>query len=177
LLDHDPGAPIGALMQAPLVLPESVHVLEALRRMQSEHREMVLVSDEFGGIAGIVTVEDLVEELVGEIFDEFDRDVFGAHRVDEDRVEVAGRYPVHDLVDLGVELPPAHGAYATVAGLVMSELGRIARPDDAVDVAGWRITVLDARGAVIRRVRLERIPGGAADRPADEDGRAAEDGD
>lgn len=163
LLGQNPRSPIGALTQPALVLPETVRVLEALRRMQAEHREMALVSDEYGGIAGIVTVEDLVEELVGEIFDEFDRDVLAVERVGEDDMEVVGRYPVHDLVNLGVELPEGHGEYATVGGLIMSELGRIARVGDTVEVAGWRITVLDARAAVIRHVRLERIRGGEAD--------------
>jgi len=157
LLTQSPTTPVGACAQPPLVLPETVRVLEALRRMQSERHELVLVSDEFGGIAGIVTVEDLVEELVGEIFDEFDRDVLGSRRIDADHIEVVGRYPVHDLADLGVELPAARGEYATVAGLIMSELGRIARTGDELEVAGWHLTVLDARGAVIRRVRLERM--------------------
>ncbi|MDA0364726.1 MAG: hemolysin family protein [Chloroflexi bacterium] len=174
LLGQNAQSAIAALTQPALVLPETVRVLEALRRMQAEHREMALVSDEHGGIAGIVTVEDLVEELVGEIFDEFDRDVLAADRRGEDELEVVGRYPVHDLVDLGIELPEGHGEYATVGGLIMSELGRIARVGDAVEVAGWRISVLDARAAVIRRVRLERIRGGEADPPRADDQEDAE---
>ncbi|MBM3140440.1 MAG: HlyC/CorC family transporter [Chloroflexi bacterium] len=141
-----------------LVLPETVPVLEALRRMQRERQQMLLVADEFGGIEGIVTVEDLVEELVGEIFDEYDRDLLGVRRQPDGSVEVVGRYPVHDLPQLGVELPAGRGQYSTVAGLVMSELGRLARAGDELEVEGWRLTVLDARGATVRRVRLERSP-------------------
>ncbi len=154
LLAADPASPLHEHVREAPIFPETVRVLEALRRMQAAHQQMAVVADEFGGIDGMVTVEDLVEELVGEIFDEYDRDVVSAQRRDDGSIELLGRYPVHDLPDLGVELPSPHGAYSTVAGLVMTELGRIAAVGDFVDVDGWRVTVLDARGAVVRRVRF-----------------------
>jgi putative hemolysin len=163
LVAADPATPVTAHVREALVLPETVRVLEALRRMQHEHEQMALIADEFGGIEGMVTVEDLVEELVGEIFDEYDRDVVGAQRNADGTVDVLGRYPVHDLPDVGVELPAPRGQYSTVAGLMMSELGRLARVDDAVEVAGWRLRVLDVRGAVIRRVRISPAEPGEGD--------------
>lgn len=97
-----------------LVLPESMGVLDALRRLQARRQQLALVVDEYGGTAGIVTVEDLLEELVGEIYDEFDRDTSGVRRQPDGSLLLPGSFPIHDLGDLGVWLP--EGPYATVAG-------------------------------------------------------------
>jgi putative hemolysin len=117
-----------------LVLPESMGVLEALRRLQAKRQQLALVVDEYGGTAGIVTVEDLLEELVGEIYDEFDQDIGGVHRQPDDSLVLPGAFPIHDLGDLGVWLP--EGPYATVAGLVLQRLGRVPSGGEAVEVAG-----------------------------------------
>ncbi len=97
-----------------LFIPESAKVLDSLRRLQEERQQLAVVVDEHGGGAGIVTLEDLLEELVGEIYDETDRDVAGVQREADGSLVLAGHFPIHDLGDLGVELP--EGDYATVAG-------------------------------------------------------------
>jgi len=128
-----------------------------LRQLQLNRQSLALVVNEYGGTDGIVTVEDLVEELVGEIYDEADRDVQAAERQPDGSVIVPGSFPMHDLVDIGVDLPE-NGAYSTVAGLVLDRLGHLPKPGEAVVVAGWRIEVLAVDRRAIRRVRLRPEP-------------------
>ncbi|WP_108666215.1 hemolysin family protein [Euzebya rosea] len=135
-----------------LVLPESVGCLDALHRMQEERQQMVVVIDEHGGTAGIVTVEDLLEELVGEIWDEADPDVRGVEIDPDGSMLLEGSYPVHDLVDIDVDLP--RGDYTTIGGLVLAELHRIPERGDRVRVGSWDIEVVDATTRRVERVRL-----------------------
>jgi putative hemolysin len=104
--------------------PETAGVLNVLHEMQVRRLQLALVVDEHGAAAGIITVEDLLEELVGEIYDETDRDVIGARREADGSLVLPGRFPVHDLQDVGVHGMP-EGPYATVAGLVLDVLGRV----------------------------------------------------
>jgi putative hemolysin len=146
-----------------LALPESVGVLEALRRMQRERQQLAIVLNEYGGTEGIVTIEDLLEELVGEIYDEFDRDVAGARHEPDGALVLPGSFPVHDLPDLGVDLP--EGPYVTVAGLVLERLGRLPTPGETVDVDGWSLEVLEVARNAIQRLRLRPRSEPAADGP------------
>jgi putative hemolysin len=143
-----------------MALPESVAVLPALRRMQRDRQPLAIVINEYGGTEGIVTVEDLLEELVGELYDEFDRDI-GAVRYEPDgSLVLPGTFPVHDLPDLGVDLP--EGRYATVAGLVMDRLGRIPGGGETVTVGDWSLDVLEVDRRTVERVRLRPAPRGGA---------------
>jgi putative hemolysin len=135
-----------------LALPESVGVLEALRRMQRERQQLAIVLNEYGGTEGIVTIEDLLEELVGEIYDEFDRDVAGVRHEPDGALVLPGSFPVHDLPDLGVDLP--EGPYVTVAGLVLDRLGRLPAAGETVQVDGWLLEVLEVSRNAIQRLRL-----------------------
>ncbi|GAA3673580.1 putative hemolysin [Lentzea atacamensis] len=148
------------VVRVPMVLPDSLRVTDALRRMKAEHEQMALVVDEHGAVDGIVTLEDLLEEIVGEIYDETDSDVVAVRTEPDGSIELPGTFPVHDLVDVGVELrdaPP--GPYATIAGLVLVLLGRIPEePGDVVHVSGWRIEVLEVEHHAITLVRLKSQP-------------------
>jgi putative hemolysin len=150
------GGAVADVARPALMLPESLRVSDAMRRMRLEREQLALVVDERGAVDGIVTLEDLIEEVVGEIYDETDRDVVGARRDPDGSVVLPGLFPVHDLTDVGVhlgELPP--GEYATVAGLVLAVLGRI--PTASGDVArlpGWSAEVLAVDRRAITRVRL-----------------------
>jgi putative hemolysin len=145
-----------------LALPESLGVLEALRRLQASRGQLAIVINEYGGTEGIITVEDLLEELVGEIYDEFDPDFRRVQYRPDGSIVVPGSFPVHDLPDLGVSLP--EGDYATVAGLILERLGRIPEEGDAVEVDRWRLEVLGMDHNAITRVRL--FPLGGETRPA-----------
>jgi putative hemolysin len=139
-----------------LLLPESLGCLDALRRMQAERQQMAIVLSEHGGTEGIVTVEDLLEELVGEIWDEADRDVQAVRTLPDGAVSVPGRFPIHDLPDLGIDIgvEPRPGAYTTVAGLLLTLLGHVPRPGEEVTVGGWTLRVQAASTRSITRVRI-----------------------
>lgn len=143
---------VGEHARPPLVLPDSVGVLDALRRLQTERGQLALVVDEHGTISGIITVEDLLEEIVGEIYDEFDRDLQPIALQADGSVVLPGSFPVHDLPDVGIVVPP--GDYATVAGVVLYHLGRIPTSGDQVLVPNYRAEVLEMDGLTIERVRL-----------------------
>jgi putative hemolysin len=141
-------------------LPETNHVLRTLQAMRKNGQHIGLVVDEYGGTAGIVTLEDLVEELVGEIYDEFDAGV----REHEDTVLRSGEAVLVDggLIiqevpeETGLTIPEGH--YETVGGFVMDRLGRVARPGDAVQVDGCRLEVLAVDRSRVERVRITRLP-------------------
>jgi len=152
LVDSDV-ATVGELTQPASALPETAKVLDALRTMQAGHHQMAIVVNEHGGTEGIVTVEDLLEELVGEIYDETDQDVLRVRHEPDGAMVLPGRFPIHDLVDIDVLLPA--GPYSTVAGLVLDRLGRIPeQPGDSVVVDGWRLEVVAVDGRAITEVRL-----------------------
>jgi putative hemolysin len=151
--------PVASRVRPVVALPESMTVLDALRRFQAEREQLAIVLNEYGGTEGIVTLEDLLEELVGEIYDEFDPDSHGIHRQPDGSLVLPGSFPVHDLADLGISLP--EGDYATLAGLVLDRMGRIPGKGEAVEVDGWRLEVLDVENHAITRVRLVPLPDSA----------------
>jgi putative hemolysin len=143
------------------VFPDSARALTTLRELQSGRSQMALVVDEHGGAAGIMTMEDLVEELVGEIYDETDPDLATVRREPDGTILLPGRFPIHDLPDIGVELP--EGDYTTVAGLVLDRLGRIPSAGDEVTIDVWRLSVRTMRGRAVTELSLSPIVEPAAD--------------
>jgi putative hemolysin len=134
--------------------PETAGVLDVLHEMQVRRLQLALVVDEHGAAAGIVTIEDMLEELVGEIYDETDRDVVRVRSEPDGSLVLPGRFPVHDLEDVGVHGMP-EGPYATVAGLVLDVLGRVPEaPGDRVTVGGRTIDVVAVDGRAITEVRI-----------------------
>jgi CBS domain containing-hemolysin-like protein len=155
-------------------VPESKEVSDLLREMQEEKFHMAIVVDEYGGTAGVVTLEDLLEELVGDIVDEFDVEEPEVERCDDGSVLVSARYSVDDADELlGAELP--QGPWDTVGGLMLDLVGRVPDPGDSVEVDGFRLTALDVRGRRIGRVRIEptRTGEGEGDGGAGVDGGGA----
>jgi putative hemolysin len=138
--------PVANLVRPARAVPETKPVAELLREMQTEHFHMALVIDEYGGTAGLVTLEDLIEELVGEIVEP----------VPGGGVRVSGSLSIDDANDvLGFELP--EGEFDTVSGLVLAKLGRIAVVGDVAECDGVRLTVERVQGRRIMRVRIEKV--------------------
>jgi putative hemolysin len=170
----DPGVRVRDLARPVLRLPDSRRALPALAEMRRQHAHLAVVVDEYGGSAGIVTLEDLIEELVGDITDEFD-----VALAEFEEIEDGGRPPelptepveaqlrLDEFADeTGVVLPP--GPYDTAAGWVVRELGRIPREGDAAvlndeRLGRVRLIVERMRGRRVEALRLERVePGGSA---------------
>lgn len=144
----------GSYARDALVLPESLSVMRALGDMQKARTQIAVVMDEYGGTEGIVTIEDLLEEVVGEIWDEFDPQLIEVRQLDDGSTMVPGNFPVHDLSDLGIGLEG--GDYTTIGGLMMYQLGRIPRRGDVVEQGDWRLIAEQVRGRTVKRVRIIR---------------------
>ncbi|MEU7135694.1 hemolysin family protein [Streptomyces sp. NPDC046261] len=167
--------PVTTFLRQPLLVPESLTVDRLLDRLSAK-RSMAVVIDEYGGTAGVVTLEDIIEEVVGEVRDEHDphelpdlapagEDGGGRTLYDAD-----GATRTDQLEHIGLRAPD--GPYETLAGLVATVLGRIPAEGDTVEVAGWRIEVTDASGRRAARVRLTApLPPGADAAPGDGAGR------
>ncbi|GAA4695231.1 hemolysin family protein [Phytohabitans rumicis] len=166
LLIRPPGdgrATIRELTREVKRLPGSKRVLAALSEMRRERHHLAVVVDEYGGTAGIVTLEDLIEELVGEIHDEYDAAPDPVHAGVP--AEVDGRLNLADFAErAGFALPT--GPYETVGGFVMARLGRLPRVGDEVTEGSWRLRVLELDGRRVARVGIAAVPPPAPAVPA-----------
>jgi CBS domain containing-hemolysin-like protein len=153
---HDGGdgdVRVRSVMRPASYVPESKHVDELLREMQAARTHMAIVVDEYGGTAGLVTIEDILEEIVGEITDEYDDERPPVERLDEHTVRVTARLPVEDLGEIfDVELPADE--VETVAGLLAQALGRVPIPGASATVGELR---LEAEGTTGRRNRIDTV--------------------
>jgi CBS domain containing-hemolysin-like protein len=150
-------------------VPESKPVDELLREMQARRTHMAIVIDEYGGTAGIVTIEDILEEIVGEITDEYDTERAPIERIDVDTARVSARLSVEDLGELfDVELPDRDDV-ETVGGLLAEALGRVPIPGAKVDVHGLRLVAEDVGG---RRNRIDTVLVTRVGEPDTDDNRA-----
>ena len=134
-------------VREPYVVPESRPALEILAEMRKARRAFGIVVDEYGGVAGVLTINDLVSELVGDLHDEFDQSAApGIVRVDRNRCLVDGAVGIDDLrAELGMDVPD--GEYVTLGGFVLDLLGRIPKEGDEVQFEGWvlHVTKMDRR--------------------------------
>ncbi len=154
---------LGQLARPVAHFPQSKRVLPTLQAMRSQHQHLAIVVDEYGGTAGIVTLEDLVEELVGDITDEYDEPSaqMPSTSAMPEACDVDGLTNLDDLArDVGARLP--EGPYETVAGFVGARLGRLAEPGDVVVADGFRFEVLSLDGRRIERIRLSPEAAGNA---------------
>jgi putative hemolysin len=156
--DH-PNRRVGDLVRETTFFPGTKQVIPALTEMRRLRQHLAIVVDEYGGTAGIVTLEDLVEELVGDIRDEYDTETAGP------RTDVDGLLNLEDFHDeTGVELPD--GPYETVAGFVVSALGELPHVGAIVEVAGYRLTVTELDGRRVARISVVPLD---TDIPAQDD--------
>lgn len=140
------------------VLPESLQVLDALRQLQTSRQQMALVINEYGGVEGIITVEDLMEEIVGEIYDEFDKEISQVVHNADGSITMPGSFPLHDLEDIDVELPDSDDAYSTIAGYALDRFGRIPEPGEMVTGDRWNLEVITVQDRAITGVKLIPVP-------------------
>ena len=153
---------VGEIYRPVKLLPISKTVLSALSEMRRDRAHLAIVMDEYGGTAGIVTLEDLVEELVGDIQDEYDVDEGQPKQLRGGAVEVDGLLNLDEFAEqTGIELP--EGPYETVAGYMLAALGRLPTDHEKVEVAGHVLTVLQLDGRRIARVRVDPV-----NQPADQ---------
>ena len=144
---------VGSVAREPRFVPETKQADDLLREMQAGRFHMAVVVDEYGGTAGLVTMEDLLEEVVGEIVDEFDHEEPLAQPVAGGGIRVHGRMPIDELHELLGEALPV-GDWDTVGGLIFDALGHVPEVGEAVVVAGRRFGVEQVVGRRITRVRI-----------------------
>lgn len=153
--------PVTDLMAEPLAIPESAPLAPLLGDFRDRHTHMAIVVDEHGGTAGIVSLEDLLEELVGEIRDEHDRPEPAVMSLPDGTYRVPGTWRLDETRrDTGVSLP--EGDYDTLSGLVMAELGRVPELGDVVEVDGAELRVERLAGHAVGAVRLTPVSLGEA---------------
>jgi CBS domain containing-hemolysin-like protein len=154
LMAEGPSASIEPLVRETLIVPETKPLDDLLAELQRQRTSLAVVVDEYGRVAGIVTVEDIVEEVVGEITDETDPAAGDIRRLANGDWFVRGHVAVNDLADHGITLPSDSDAYNSVGGLVFNELGRLPKRGDKIDVNGFELRVESVRENRIISVRI-----------------------
>jgi putative hemolysin len=148
--------PVAEVTRSVKFLPATLPLLIAMSQMRREGSHLAVVMDEYGGTAGIVTLEDLVEEVIGDIRDEYDVEDAQARRLRGGAIEVDGLINLDDFArETGIRLPP--GPYETVAGFVLAVLGRIPGLGETVEVSGYRVSVTELDGLRVARLRVTPI--------------------
>jgi len=148
--------PVTAVMREPFFVPETKPLPELLGTLQAEGRNLALVVDEYGGAVGLVTVEDLVEEIVGEIEDEYDAPRELYRQVAPGIFLVSARAPVLEVNErFGWNVP--QGEYETLAGLVLERLGRVPKPGDGVVAGRVRLEVTRASPRAVQELRVREL--------------------
>ncbi len=155
-LDNAADKAVEGVMRSAHFIPETKKVAELLKEMQQEKFHMAVVVDEYGGVAGLVTLEDLIEELVGEIVDEYDVEVSLVERLVDGTLRVDARILIDELNDIGsLNLP--EGDWDTVGGLVFDVFGRVPVAGEVCEVDGYRLKVERTQGRRITRVLVARL--------------------
>jgi len=165
--EQDRARVIGDLVREVKVLPGSKKVLAALSEMRREGHHMAIVVDEYGGTDGIVTLEDLIEEVIGDIRDEYDEAERSSRRLTGGVIELDGRSNLDEFAEYtGLELPD--GPYETAGGFLMAQLGRLPEVGDRVEFGEHLVQVVEVDGRRPARLRVEPLPENSDDEPADQ---------
>jgi CBS domain containing-hemolysin-like protein len=147
------------LVRPAYIVPESKRIDDLLEELQQAKVHLAVVVDEFGGTAGVVTIEDILEEIVGEIQDEYDTETPPFEIVSEREAIVDGRLSIDDLAD-EMDMIWPEPASGTLGGYIQRRLGRIPAEGEQVELPGIRLTVLLVEHRRVRQVRLERFDDG-----------------
>ena len=161
--------PLRSILRTPVFVPESMSVDDLLHELQRRKVHLAVVLDEYGGTAGLVTIEDLIEEIVGEIQDEYDVEEPMIVKLSDDEARVDGRASVDDLMELFETQVPLDDAdeYDTVGGLIYHRIGGVPKPGDQVSVDGLTLTVESTDGRRVSKVLVVRTRD--SDGPSDDE--------
>ncbi len=154
LMEDGPHSPVEPIVSEALIVPETKPLDDLLADLQRQRTSMAVVVDEYGRVVGVVTVEDIIEEVVGEISDETDPSTGEIRRLANGDWFVRGHVAVTDLADYGVNLPVDTDAYNSIGGLVFAELGRLPRRGDTINEGGYSIRVESVSENRIEAVRI-----------------------
>jgi CBS domain containing-hemolysin-like protein len=159
--DRRADVPVSALMVPPLLVPETIRLDPLLLLLREAGLQLAIVVDEYGGTAGVVTLEDVVEEIVGDVSDEHDRSRTTALEMTDGSWTLPGLWRPDEVRERLRAPVPDGPAYETIGGWVMAELGRVPVAGDTVELPGWSVTVLAMDGMRVDRLRF--VPVGGAD--------------
>ena len=160
LLEGRENDPVGPYAQEAFFVPESKDILPLLSEMQTNRKQMAIVVDEYGGTDGLITIEDIVEEIVGEIVDETDLEAADVQQLSEREWRAEGSLSCDDAADLGWPVEESDD-YDTLAGWLLASLDRVPQPGDSYEKDGYRFTVRRMRRrriSTVGVVRLEDAP-------------------
>jgi CBS domain containing-hemolysin-like protein len=170
LMVDGPDAPIAPFVRDALIMPETKPLDDLLTDMRRQRASLAVIADEFGRTAGIVTVEDIIEEIVGEIVDETDPVLSSIRQLVNGEWFVRGHVSLGDLEDFGIKLPVDTDAYTSVGGYVFGQLGRLPKRGDVITANGYRIRVESVRENRVDAVRIQSVTGELPETPAPEGG-------
>jgi CBS domain containing-hemolysin-like protein len=147
---------IEPLIQPAFFTPESKRIGDLLQELRAKHIRMAILIDEYGGMAGVVTMEDLVEEIIGDLDDDLEHDERELKTIDERTSVVEGQIRVEDVnEELNLDIPA--GDYETLAGFILARLGRLPGVGDGLNYKNVRLTVLEMEGPRIARIEITRL--------------------
>jgi CBS domain containing-hemolysin-like protein len=153
---------VSEIMRPAAFVPETKRVADVLREFQTGRFQLAIVVDEYGGTAGVVTVEDVVEELVGEIRDEYDLEAEPVVRETDDSYVFSGKVGIGEMVDrLGLQID--NGGFETVGGYVLTRVGRVPAVGERFSIDGLDVEILEAERRRIHKIRLRKLPTPAAE--------------
>jgi CBS domain containing-hemolysin-like protein len=152
--ERRPDVPVSALMVPALMVPETIRLDPLLLMLRGAGLQLAVVVDEYGGTSGLVTLEDVIEEIVGEVSDEHDRSRTTGRELPDGSWSVPGLWRPDEVRDRIGALVPDGPAYETVGGFVMAALGRVPEAGDVVHLPGWEVVVADMDGRRVDRVRF-----------------------
>lgn len=158
-------------MRAADFVPDTKDIIPLLSEMQSNHDQMIIVVDEYGGTAGVITIEDIVEEIVGEIEDEFDPDNKYLTQLSDREWLVDGRFSIDDAIELGWPIEDSE-EYETIAGFVLELADKLPRPGDVFHKDGYTFRVQSMRG---RRLAMLRVTAPEPEQEPADDARGEKD--
>jgi putative hemolysin len=165
------GFSVATHLKEPFFVPELMKVSELLKEFQRRKVHVAVVVDEYGGTAGLVSLEDIIEELVGDIEDEYDEvSEDELKRIDDEHFEGPGKVSIHDVAEaLNIEFP-ADGAYETLGGFLIANAGKMPSSGERVRYGGWVFTVKEADDRIVGKVEIDREMHRLDNVPSDESG-------